>query len=264
MRSSIIAAALLLWPAQAPAADYDQGLRTGWSHMVRVLSFATVGLEAGIPRGSWYAKAIELDRKGQYKPAYNAYRKARSEFRMMLQKQPQNAKRIRGWILKAQQQSSLSYTLDYQRRYTHWRRYRSYYRSQSRANTLHNKWLAIRAFSGRAPAKLLKEAISSYRTALQLRSSYLPPRLQLAGLYCEIGKWKEARQVFSGVRMPVSRSYWMQLAYYYTVAGQRQKALEYVRKAITRSRYMRRYFLHSNFFDRLRGDPRFESLVGSP
>ncbi|MBW2732707.1 MAG: hypothetical protein JRH20_09975 [Deltaproteobacteria bacterium] len=252
-------------PTQAQADD-GKGYATGWSHEVRVFSHRAVGLEAGISRESWYAKGLEFDRKGQHQRAHDAFNRATAQFRVLLKQRPEDRKRIQGWILKAQQQLGVSYTLKNSQRYRRHLNYNTYYRRYRYATNCHLKWLAIRAFGLPPPPRLLADAFKSYHAALKLRSRHALSRLQLAALYHEVGKGRAGRAEFARAQSLINRRYsslWKPLAYYYTVSGQRKKAFEYLRKTGSSS-WRRREVLRSNYFDRLRGDPRFTAIVGTP
>lgn len=267
MRTELTIAVTLFFALPSLAiAQQGEGYATGWGHEVRVVAHAAVGLEAGMARDSWYAKGLEFDRQGQYQRAYDAFNRAYAEFREMLKRRPEDKTRIQGWILKAREQQSVSYTLKSNRNYRHRRYYNTYYRRHRYATNCHLKWLAIRAFGLPPPRRLLKEAFDNYRQVLKLRASHVLSRLQLAALYHEVGKWREGRAEFARAQAKVRNrysSFWKPLAYYHTVSGERDKAFEYLRK-MGRSRWRRREALRSNFFDRLRGDPRFKAVVGAP
>lgn len=270
--ASSLALFALCWSLAADAADNDGpvGLATGRSHMIRVVASASIGLEAGIPRDSSYGKGLEQDRRGAYRVAYQLHQRAVREFRAQLARRPFD-KRLKGWVLKAQQQASLSSNLDRLQRYRHrsyWRR--SYYSRYNYAYALHQKWLALRAFGLAPPAKLATTMVQHYVEAIRLRTTgryrhyrrrgYPSARLALAALYHELGRHTDARREFQQVRTPYSSALWIPLAYYYAVSGARVKAIDALRRAIGTSVWRRRYAYPLSFFDTLRGDPRFEQL----
>lgn len=264
------------WPAPAWAAGNDGpvGLATGRSHMIRVVASASIGLEAGIPRDSSYGKGLEQDRRGAYSAAYRLHQQAVREFRGQLAKRPFD-KRLSGWVLKAQQQASLSSNLDRLQRYRHRRYWRSsYYSRYNYAYALHQKWLALRAFGLSPLPKLADAAVKNYLEAIRLRTSrrygrhsrarrYPSARLALAALYHELGRHAEARRQFQQVSKPYSSALWIPLAYYHAVSGARAEAIAALRRAIGTSKWRRRYAYPLSFFDGLRGDPRFEQLFAA-
>ena len=246
--------------ASAAVEAEDSALPSGGAHHVIVTSYPTIGLEVGMPRRGWYAKGIKLDIKGEYQKAYMAYVKAEQEFRELQQRRPRWKKQIRGWMAKAHFQRDQSSNL---RSSSYSSRYYSSYRRYRNASGLHHKWLAIRAFTGRYNRDIQKKIIKEYEELLT-RSSYdHKPRLMLAALYNELGQRKKARREFDKIPTRYMYRYEMELAYYYTTAGDREKAFQYLKKS-TRYYSYRRLALQSNLFDRLRADPRFKKLLGEP
>jgi tetratricopeptide (TPR) repeat protein len=260
----ILALSLLAAPPLARGQTrWDRGVRTGDAHMVVVTPPPSLGLEEGIPRNSWYAKGIALDVEGRWEASFEAYRKARDEFEQLLGKHPRQASMVRGWKLKAEWQMQESRAL---------RPIRHYFGasgpfgiSQSQVAAKHNKWLAIRAFLGQAPAKLRDEIIDGYQ-AVTRHYSYNHAKfvLGLAAFYHELGRHKEGRETYATIRRTRSIRYTKDEAYYHAAAGNRKRAFELLERAVRRSSSDRRYVLMSNDFDRLRGDPRFSKLVGEP
>lgn len=275
----LLSALLVSAPGLAAAAGSEApGLATGMGHTVKVLRRAAIGIEAGMPRDSAYGKALELDRIGKYYKAYRMYRKARSEFYALRRKRGFD-KRIDDWIAKASQQRSVSSQINRYVRYNSRYRYRSRYYRYRRlyqlvnfATACHQKWLAIRAFGLEAPRKLAMTAIKAYKDALKqgTGSRYggnyqvKVAKLQLGGLYAELGRYSAARQVARNVTGIRYTNTYQAAAYYHAVLGQRKRAIEYLRKAIRGSSWRRRSVRRSNFFDSLRGDSRFEELVKKP
>jgi hypothetical protein len=253
---------LLSLGGPADAQSSERGLATGAGHLVVVSTSPSEGLEVGIPRDSWYAKGIALDQQGRWEDSFNAYREARGEFERVLKERPSWDQIIRGWQLKAEFQSDQSQRL----------KFPVYYRygppSSSvlfyRAAAKHNKWLGIRAFTGRLDRKLQEEIVSEYQKALQQTPSYDSARLALAAMLHETGRHSEARQEFAQVNY-VGRG-WLavEVAYYYCAAGEAERAMEMLEKAIQYNSGNKRHVLRSNDFDRLRPHPRFKSLVGTP
>lgn len=259
--SLLATAAMLALLPQTAQARVDRGYRTGEAHHVLLTATPTEGLEVGIPRDSWYAKGIAYDKQERWNNSYEAFRKARDEFSQLLKQRPRWAKMIRGWKLKAQWQMDQSRQLMY-RRYR-WR-YGSPWTNIYRVTALHNKWLAIRAFTGQSNKKLRDKIIGAYQQIIQ-RSPYDDrPRISLAALYHEVGKHSEGRKAFAKVRYG-TRSYLAKdIAYYYAAAGQTEKAFKQIERAVKYSSGNRRFFLMSNDLDRLRADPRFKKLIGEP
>jgi hypothetical protein len=260
-----LTAVVLLACLPAPAAAQirpEQGLRTGNAHLVTVTASPTEGLEVGIPRDSWYAKGIALDIQGKWEESYQAYTQAQIEFQKMLRERPHWEKMIRGWILKAEYQVEQSQRL----------RSRSYYSWGpppasivfGRAAAKHNKWLAIRAFSGRVDRKLQDEVVDDYQRALQQSPSYESPRIALAAFWHEIGQHAKGRAEFS--KLTDTSRVWLSLeiGYYYTAAGELDKALSMLERAMKYNSSHKRQILRSNDFDRLRVDLRFLKIVGEP
>lgn len=247
--------------ASGVASAEDRGLSTGGAHHVVVTSYPTMGLEVGMPRQGWYAKGIQLDIKGKYQQAYDAYLKADNEFRALQLRRPRWKKQIRGWLVKARFQRDQSRML---RTPTYGRyRYRSSYARYRNAGSLHHKWLGIRAFTGRRNPAMQKKIIEEYKYLLVRSARDYRPRLMLAGMYNEMGLRSQARHQFDQVPTSYRSRYDMEMAYYYTTAGDRKNAFAFIKKA-TRYYSYRRLVLQSNLFDRLRTDPRFKKLVGEP
>ncbi|MCC6746263.1 MAG: tetratricopeptide repeat protein [Deltaproteobacteria bacterium] len=243
----------------------EPGLPTGQSHMVQVTSSPTAGLEAGIPRRGWYAKGIDLDLQGRWEESYAAYQKAREEFVEWRRQRPRWAKMIDGWLMKCDYQLEQSSRLRYRPYHTSWRYPSSaasnyYYRATAK----HNKWLAIRAFTGQAHRKLMQEVLEDYQAALKQYPTHQSARLALATAYHEAGQAKRAVQELQKVPRPIPRWLALQEAYYHTAAGQVDRAFALLSDAMAYSSSSRLHILRSNDFDRLRADPRFRRLVGEP
>jgi tetratricopeptide (TPR) repeat protein len=253
---------LLALGARSEAQSSEGAISTGGGHLVVVSTSPSEGLEVGIPRGSWYARGIALDQQGRWEESYNAYREAQGEFERLLKERPGWDQIIRGWQLKAEFQGEQSQRLKYPPYY----RYGSpsssvlYYR----AAAMHNKWLGIRAFTGRLDRKLEERIIADYRNALQQSPSYDSARLALAAMLHEVGRHSEARQEFARVNY-VGRG-WLaiEVGYYFCAAGETDRAMEMLEKAIQYNSSSKRHVLRSNDFDRLRANPRFKILVGAP
>jgi tetratricopeptide (TPR) repeat protein len=258
--AALLAVALCL-PAAARAEDRTvHGYPTGGLHHVVVSAHPSQGLEVGMPRNGWYAKGIALDLKGDYEASHRAYQKARDEFSAMLETHPRWEKLIRGWRLKATFQVETSRRLR-SSYYPLWRLSGS--RLINRTEALHHKWLACRAFLGRSDRRLRQRIIDLYHKVLTSDPNRSRARISLAAMYMEIGQRQRARAEFNRVRPYIRRGYERQLAYYYTVAGDRERAFTYL-KRISLYSSSRSLALRSNLFDSLRGDPRFAKLIGEP
>jgi tetratricopeptide (TPR) repeat protein len=253
---------LTLAPTLAPAQEQPVGLATGAAHLVTLTASPTEGLEVGIPKESWYARGIALDIRGKWEQSHRAYQKAVSEFQRMIRERPQWKRMIRGWLVKAQFQRDQSHRLKFRNYYT-WGP-PSASMIYTRAAAKHNKWLAIRAFTGRALRRLQEEVIEDYKKALQQSPHYDSARIALAAMYCEIGQHARGRQEFAKVHGPMRIWLALEEAYFYTVAGDTDQAFKLLAKAIQYNSSNKKHILRSNDFDRLRMDPRFAKLVGTP
>ncbi len=259
--STVLALALVGGLAEAqPSAD--RGLRTGGGHLVVVTSSPSEGLEVGIARDSWYARGVAFDLAGRWEESYNAFREAQTEFQNQLRDRPAWAKMIRGWLLKAEFQLDQSQRLKYPLYYRFGPPSASvlYYRAAAK----HNKWLAVRAFTGRADRKLQGEVIDEYAKALAQSPTYESARIALAAILHETGQHARARQEFARVQYTGRSWLSVEVAYYFTAAGEYDRALEMLDRAIQYNPSNKRYILRSNDFDRIRSNPRFKALIGEP
>jgi tetratricopeptide (TPR) repeat protein len=258
-----LAACLLFFLAGAATAQTpESAVRTGGGHLVVVTSSPSEGLEVGMPRDSWYAKGIALDQQGRWEESYDAYRQARQELERMLKERPSWERIIRGWLLKAEFQMDQSLRLKYPTyyRYGHPSSSTLYYRAVAK----HNKWLGIRALTGRTSRKLQDEILNDYRRALLQSPGYDSARLALAAMLHELGQHAEARREFAQVKDPGRAWLAMELAYYHAAAGETERALDTLQRAIQYNSSNKRAALRSNDFDRIRSNPRFQALVGAP
>ena len=102
----------LLFLAPGPIAlagpDSHRGLESGRAHEVVAVTVPTEGLEVGMPRDGWYARGIELDRKGDWRASAEAYRKAATAFSKMKRSRPGWEKVVKGWVLRAKFQKDQS------------------------------------------------------------------------------------------------------------------------------------------------------------
>lgn len=239
----------------------EVGLRTGDAHVVVVTSTPTQGLEEGIPRTSTYARGVALDIEGRWDESYQVFRKAQREFEQQLKRRPRWEKMIRGWIAKAEFQTDQSRRL----------RYRPYYRyslssyvNLTQTTAKHNKWLAIRAFTGQSVRKLRDEILDEYSRVLRRSAYNEAPLILRAAFLHELGRHDEGRREFAKVRDPNKTWLAKEVAYYHTAAGETEQAFKYLERAVRYRSSDRRYILRANDFDRLRSDSRFQKLVGSP
>ena len=239
--------------------DGHRGLEPGRAHEVVATVVPTEGLEVGMPRDGWYARGIELDRKGDWRASTEAYREAIVEFSKMRRSRPGWEEVIDGWLLRARFQKDQSSRLF---RYVGFsRRSVVSHSSFSVALALHHKWLGIRAFTGRADASLKQRVIDEYRRAI-LGSRYNGSvRLYLAVFYRQAGMHALASMERS--RISTSRRAYLYLedAAYHAAGGDTDLAFAAMEKA-ARSSGNRRIARMSNLLDPLRGDPRFARLVG--
>ena len=252
----------LLFLAPGPIAlagpDSHRGLESGRAHEVVAVTVPTEGLEVGMPRDGWYARGIELDRKGDWRASAEAYRKAATAFSKMKRSRPGWEKVVKGWVLRAKFQKDQSRRLT---RYVGLSTRNVFSRGRYNvALALHHKWLGIRAFTGRAEVNLKQRVIDEYRRAI-LGSRYNgKERICLAIFYRQAGMHQVASQ--ERARIPASRRryYYMEEAAYHAAGGDTDLAFAALEKAARSSsnRYTARA---SNWLDPMRGDPRFTRLV---
>lgn len=226
-----------------------------------VTSYPTVGLEVGMPRRGWYAKGIKLDIQGKYTQSYDAYLKADTEYRTLLRQRPRWKKIIRGWLEKTSFQREKSRMLRTPRN-SRWRYWSHYFRFRYALN-LHHKWLAIRAFTGRPNSALQSKVVTEYQNILVRSSRDHRPRIMLAAMYHEMGQRSRARRQFDRVPQRYRGRHNLEMAYYYSVAGDRKLAFQHLKTA-ARLYSNRSVARRSNLLDRLRTDPRFYKMVGAP
>ncbi len=236
--------------------DPEQGLEGGQAHEVVVAAHPTEGLEVGMPRTGWYARAIQMDIKGDWKESKRAYLKAGEEFRGMMRSRPGWEEVVKGWIIKAKFQWDQSRALV---RYS--TRGPRFSNDKFRhALALHHKWLGIRAFTGLADAALQRKVISIYKQAVQSSRRDQRARIYLAAFYHEAGMHQRGKREYARV-LASRRSYrYMADAAYHSAAGNHEAAFRSLARAASRSDN-RRNANGSNMFDALRGDPRFAKVV---
>jgi len=243
----------------------DPGLRTGRSHEIAVTSSPAAGIEATMPRSGAYAEGIALDAQQRWGESLAAYRRARAEYVRMAKTRPRWSKVIAQWIVKADFQIRQSRKLQQTTHYPQWRwrqQYTSAHTHFYRAAARHDKWLAIRAFTGRGPRALLDATIKDYKAALNKRPAYAVALLGLATLYHQSGQGDAGRELFTKLRRPTSRWMAINLAAYHAAAGHRAHALKLLGDALRYSRRTNeRAITSSNHFDTLRADPRFRALL---
>ncbi len=252
---------LLLFALPSPAAaqrEASPGLQGGMVHEVVVAAHPTEGLEVGMPSSGWYARGIQLDRKGDWKGSGQAYQRAIEEFKAMASTRKGWARVVEGWVLKASFQREQSRTLARLSRYRS--RLRFSYDRLRQATALHHKWLGIRAFTGRQEPTLRRRIIELYqRVASQSRRGD-GARIYLAALYHQAGMPQRAAREHSRVSASRRRYLYMAEAAYQAAAGNPGAAMDLLPRA-ARSSSTRRVVRASNLFDALRGDPRFVKLV---
>jgi tetratricopeptide (TPR) repeat protein len=126
--------------------------------------------------------------------------------------------------------------------------------------TLHQKFLAVRAFLGRGPRLLWSEALAQYRAALELDPHHAPTHLALAALYAEAGLRDEAaRTAAAAGRRRNTNDSAPYLAMYLAAMGDRDGALAALATGLPGIE-TRRWALRGNAFDTLRNDPRWAEL----
>ena len=259
-RSTMLLCGILLLARERVHAERGQGLKTGQTHHVVVTSNPTQGLEEGIPRASHYARGIQNDIRGQYDESFRAYLKARRDFEKLAKERPAWARVIRGWILKADFQTEQSRALRHRRYFRPHTGYARYHRTAAK----HNKWLAIRAYTGRHLRTLARQIVADYREILRRSPHDQRTKLALAAFYHELGRHADARRTFATAGS-VSGGYLAQdAAYYHATAGNLRLAFKHLETAVRYRHSARRQILRSNRYDRLRSEPRFRALVGEP
>lgn len=249
-----------------------KGLATNKMHYIRVGEGVGFGIEATMPRPSKYERALRLDMQAKYMEAYQLFREAQNEFSKIRVQNKKRRKLRELWMAKAAEQRSLSYELyrsrlssksapryPYRRHSSRW--YRGYYQYYNFALAAHKKWLAIRSLGLGSNPALANQAIKNYKKVLSLRSNYSNARIALAGLYYELGRAGHAKKVMAKLSYMNRYMSWMFYAYYLTVSGNIDSALKELKKGIGKNFWRKRQVKLSNFFDRLRADPRFQKLV---
>ncbi|MCC6746264.1 MAG: hypothetical protein IT371_01315 [Deltaproteobacteria bacterium] len=262
--TTIVMAALSLAPTLAGA---QPELVTGQTHLVQVSPAPTGGLEAGIPRSGWYARATELDLRSQWEESYQAYQRARDEFRQLLVERPQLQRLLDGWVAKAEFQMDLSRNLQSNATYLALAAYIPASTRYYWAEHKHNKWLAIRAFTGQSHARLLAEVLADYQRVIAQSPTYYYvqlARLSLAALLHETGQRQRGWQEFSRLSHPLPSWLDVQLAHYYVAAGHLERGFRTLQRVSTHNRYGLAHIFRSNQFDPLRTDPRFQRLLAAP
>lgn len=257
--AGVLGLALVLAAGGAVRADVgSNGYATGRSHYAAVLAHPNLGVEAGMPRGGWYGRGVNLDLEQRWQESYKAFGRARDEFDAMLSKRPRWAEAIEAWKEKAEFQRDQSRRL-VPRRYSRWY-HRPSYRVFEMAEAMYHKWLAARAFRGRLDRRLGRAVVDAFQKVLQQNPRHDKARLGLAAALHLLGERVEAQRQFAKVRRYMLGGFALQTAHYYAVAGDKTRALEYLTKAV-RYRSSRKLAETSNYFDTLRGDPRFQKLL---
>lgn len=214
-----------------------------------------------MPRTGLYARGIQADIEGRWSESFTLYDKAVKRYRQLLVRRP-NDRFVRGWLLKAVFQREQSLRLRAPQLRLH--PFSTAATLYDRAAARHAKWLAIRAFSGRAPTKLALDVERDYLRALRLGSRFHEERarLGLATLQCQRGRRRAGLRTFAGRRGPQRVWLALQQAAYYAACGNRERAVERLRRALQLSPSGRHQAYVSNDFDALRGLPAFGRVVG--
>lgn len=257
-------AALLVFASFGAASGQPRaggaGFSTGSMHRVRLPGRPSLGLEVGMPRSGPYARAIQLDLRFEWAQSAQSYRRARDEFKRTGRSGRRWQAMSRGWVIKAEFQRELSGRLTRLAQRSYRMTASSYL---ARAAALQQKWLAIRAFTGRKSKRIGKQVLADFKAAIQRGSRYYADRarLGLAAFLHENGATARARRVFRHLRPPLPS--WLALleAQYYVSAGRPTRALAALERAFRYSKSFRRQARRSNSFDALRTDPRFRRLL---
>ncbi len=238
------------------------GLDTGAQHEVVLPPAQGQGLEQGMPRSGPYARGIQLDRQGRWAESQEAFNTACAAFLQQLQRSSPRARaQVQGWADKADYMADLSRTL---RLHPGGSTSSSPYTLLSHAAARHEKWLAARAFLGHEDPQEAAQLVALYGQVLVRSQLRLRARVLLAALHHELGQPALGRKTFALLRSPDDLRYdydlSLALAYYYTLTGDRARALSHLQRAARHSR-ARRVAWRSNLFDGLRSDPQFRTLM---
>lgn len=130
----------------------------------------------------------------------------------------------------------------------------------------HNLMLWMREVEGASHEPFFQKAQFSYELSYHsdFEGSYAVARVCLAALYMEQGMLLAASDLVDTLDLEKLEGYieLMNIAYYYSAAGQAENAVRYLRKAmVLRPDETRDWALKSNDFDRVRNDPRFIELI---
>lgn len=130
----------------------------------------------------------------------------------------------------------------------------------------HNLMLWMREVEGTSHEPFFQKAQFSYELAYHsdFEGSYAVARVCLAALYMEQGMVLAASDMIETLDLEKLEGYieLMNIAYYYSAAGQADQAVRYLRKAmVLRPDETRDWAIKSNDFDRVRNDPRFQKLI---
>jgi tetratricopeptide (TPR) repeat protein len=130
----------------------------------------------------------------------------------------------------------------------------------------HNLMLWMREVEGTSHEPFFQKAQFSYELAFHsdFEGSYAVARVCLAALYMEQGMLLAASDLMDTLELEKLQGYieLMNIAYYYSAAGQAELAVSYLKKAmVLRPDETREWAIKSNDFDRVRNDVRFQQLI---
>jgi tetratricopeptide (TPR) repeat protein len=231
---------------------------TGSTHRVEV-SDTPAGIEAKLPRTGAYGRGMRADADLDFASARIAYVQAMDELRRTGE---------RGLAEKAGQQLSLSLTLERApmliRQIAPLAGVQTGQWRLPFALAYHEKFLATRAFLGRAVPELAARAEAIYRQILDHEPDHMAARLDLAALYAERGELVAAEAEFARVPESTLRdaTYAIEAARYLAARGRVEEAIVALERAQRKRPGELRELWLQNGFDRLRRDARFLGLVG--
>ena len=264
LRPLLVALAVLAVAHVATAEPAPTGLATSRTHLLRVRPRVAPGVEAGMPRTSAYAQAMALDLQEKFELAAARYREAEVEFGRM--KPPAGGPTVlEAWRRKARWQSYWSQQLGLRNRgYRPW----GGIATGDLGHGYYMKFLAARAFTGQAPLGLAAKARIHLEASIRNEPDNVFARLSLAALLHELGDHGQAQREFLRITLDSAQRedpmLALRLAAYHAAAGDRERAIAQLDKALRRPylyRTLREMLDWSNEFDRLRDDPRFRQLL---
>lgn len=212
----------------------------------------SAGLEGHVPSASSplgassdYRRAVALDLAGRYREAVPHYERAAA--RETASRASHHLALSRGILDSLEQLRRFPQSM------------RHYFRLGVDAA---NKLAALKRETGVVARSFLKLAEGAFLRAERLSPNLLDPTICLAGLYADAGMRDRARATIArirGRRMRAGEIY--NLACYYHSMGRYDLALRLLGKVM--NDHYRRWILASDDFYQLRGDPRFERLLGA-